>query len=234
MIGRTNTGGGGGLQDTDALLRVQAPAGSVVTITKGGMTKTDHGHENALEPTVYDYYFIIHQSQFDSVNPWTVTAVLGATTYTDSVIIDSADEYDIQLSWDGVIFSLYDEHIEVTGGWEWASPPFGVSLNQSTGQLQISRSGSYAQPEPRTKNFVEALRFNTLEFKVRSSSSAQTNLDVSVVDENLGQIATLPLITVPTTMTVYTIDISAAHTNIRAMFTPLANLTHYFEYIKLY
>lgn len=99
MIGRTNTGGGGGLQDTDALLRVQAPAGSVVTITKGGMTKTDHGHENADDNSVYDYYFIIHQSQFDSVNPWTVTATLGTQTKSDTVVIDMADEYDVILTY---------------------------------------------------------------------------------------------------------------------------------------
>ena len=99
MIGRTNTGGGGGLQDTDALLRVQAPAGSVVTISKGGMTKTDLGHENANDHTLYDYYFIIHQSQFDSVNPWTVTATLNTLTTSDTIIINAADEYDMYLSY---------------------------------------------------------------------------------------------------------------------------------------
>ena len=97
MIGRTNAGGGGGLQDSDALLRVMAPAGSVVTITKGGMTKTDHGHENALDPSTYDYYFIIHQSQFDSLNAWTVTATLNGSTASKTIIIDAADEYDVTI-----------------------------------------------------------------------------------------------------------------------------------------
>ena len=92
-------GGGGGLSATDALLRVQAPAGSTVTITKGGTTKTDAGHENADDHTVYDYYFIIHASQFDSVNPWTVTATLGTNTTSDTIIIDSADEYDLVLDY---------------------------------------------------------------------------------------------------------------------------------------
>lgn len=93
-------GGGGGLKATDALLRVQAPAGSTVTITKGTTTKTDLGHENADDHTVYDYYFIIHASQFDSVNAWTVTATLGAQTKSDTIIIDSADEYDVVLSYE--------------------------------------------------------------------------------------------------------------------------------------
>lgn len=93
------SGGGGKLLSTDALLRVQAPANSTVTIIKGTVAKTDLGHENADDHTVYDYYFIIHQSQFDSVNPWTVTATLGADSSSDTIIIDAADEYDLTLSY---------------------------------------------------------------------------------------------------------------------------------------
>ena len=99
MIGRVNAGGGGSLQATDAILRVIAPAGSTVTISKGGVSKSDAGHENAADNTLYDYYFIIHQSQFDSINPWTVTATLGADSATDTIIINSADEYDMELSY---------------------------------------------------------------------------------------------------------------------------------------
>lgn len=98
MIGRVNAGGGGSLQATDAILRVIAPAGSTVTISKGGVTKSDLGHENAADTSLYDYYFIVHQSQFDSVNPWTVTATLGTDTASDTIIINSADEYDVELS----------------------------------------------------------------------------------------------------------------------------------------
>ena len=99
MIGRTNTGGGGSIKGTDAILRVIAPAGSTVTISKGGVSKSDLGHENASDPTLYDYYFVIHQSQFDGVNPWTVTATLGGDTETDTIIINSADEYDVVITY---------------------------------------------------------------------------------------------------------------------------------------
>lgn len=92
-------GGGGSLTSTDALLRVQAPAGSTVTITKGSTTKTDQGHENADDSTVYDYYFIIHQSQFDSTTPWTVTATLGSDTASTTVLVATNDEYDVVLSY---------------------------------------------------------------------------------------------------------------------------------------
>lgn len=108
-------GGDGGLTATDAILRVQAPAGSTVTITKDTTTKTDLGHENANDHTLYDYYFIIHQSQFDSVNPWTVTATLGTQITTSAVIIDLADEYDLVLSY--LLPAGYQqvEYLESTG-----------------------------------------------------------------------------------------------------------------------
>lgn len=98
MIGRTNTGGGG-IQATDAILRVIAPAGSTVTISKGGISKSDAGHENADDNTLYDYYFVIHQSQFDSINHWTVTATLGTQSISESVIIDAPNEYGVVLSY---------------------------------------------------------------------------------------------------------------------------------------
>ena len=92
-------GGGGGLSATDAILRVIAPAGSVVTISKGVVSKSDQGHENASDNTLYDYYFIIHASQFDNVNPWTVTATLGTQSISESITIASANEYDVVISY---------------------------------------------------------------------------------------------------------------------------------------
>ena len=114
MIGRTNTGGGG-LSDTDALLRVVAPAGSLVTITKGTLTKTDHGHENASDPLTYDYYFIIHQSQFDSINAWTVTATLNGQTASNTIIIDASDEYDLVMSYHVPVEYQEVDYLEGTG-----------------------------------------------------------------------------------------------------------------------
>ena len=110
-------GGGGGLKSTDAILRVIAQAGSTVTISKGGVSKSDTGHENADDNTLYDYYFVIHQSQFDSINPWTVTATLGSDTVSDTIIIDSADEYDVVLVYGIYLYNNGDLCTDVTGGW---------------------------------------------------------------------------------------------------------------------
>lgn len=101
-------GGGGSFTATDAILRVQAPANSVVTISKGATTKTDLGHENLNRPTTYNYYFIIHQSQFDSMNAWTVTATRGTDTNSTTVIINVSDEYDVSIGYH-VPIGVYQE-----------------------------------------------------------------------------------------------------------------------------
>lgn len=136
MIGRVNAGGGGGLQSTDAILRVIAPAGSTVTISKGGVSKSDAGHENTDDNTLYDYYFVIHQSQFDSVNPWTVMATLGSQTKTETIIINAAKEYDVAIAYaiyfvkDGVIDTALTS--EITGG----------SITQKSGYVQFATGPS--------------------------------------------------------------------------------------------
>lgn len=149
MIGRTNAGGGGeGLKATDAILRVIAPAGSTVTISKGAVSKSDAGHENASDHTWYDYYFIIHASQFDSVNPWTVTATLGTQSISETIIIDSADEYDVAL-----LYTLYlvkngvtqDGAFVATGKIPASASSSSAStptITQGSGYLQIGLSSS--------------------------------------------------------------------------------------------
>lgn len=165
MIGRTNTGGGG-LIDTDAILRVSAPAGSVVTITKGGVTKSDHGHENAEDHTLYDYYFIIHQSQFDSQNAWTVTATLNGDTATDTIIISSSDEYDVVLSYMLYLFKDGETFDTVTGGWSasgWSSVNAG-SISDNV--IKVQGSGGGGNPGLlATANAIDVTSYSTLVFK---------------------------------------------------------------------
>lgn len=97
MIGRTNAMGGGGIfGEHDAIVRVTAPAGSTVIFSRGAVTKGSTGHPNADDPSVYDYYFVVPQAAFSS-SPWTVTGTLNGKTDSVSVVVDSADEYDVEL-----------------------------------------------------------------------------------------------------------------------------------------
>lgn len=157
-------GGGGGLKATDALLRVQAPANSTVTISKGAVSKSDLGHENADDHTVYDYYFIIHQSQFDSVNPWTVTATLWAQSKSSTVIINASDEYDLILSYQfyfikdgyftgsqltktgasGATFTEGSPYLTWTGFGNAAGGAYGSTDVTQYNTLKIELSGGYS------------------------------------------------------------------------------------------
>lgn len=91
--------GGAGLKDTDAVLVVTVPTGSTVTATKGGVTLTPTMWVTAAAPTLDCAIFSIKSSLFDAVNPWTVTATRGTSTASDTVIIDSNKQYDLELSY---------------------------------------------------------------------------------------------------------------------------------------
>lgn len=141
MIGSCKVGGAVGLKSTDALLRVQAPANSTVTISKGTVTKTDLGHENADDHSVYDYYFIIHQSQFDSVTPWTVTAIRDEDSATGTIIVDAADEYDVILNYNLVIFDYGQTDYTFSGVKSSSVGAIAISIDGD----HISASYRYAE-----------------------------------------------------------------------------------------
>ena len=143
-------GGGGNLIATDAILRVVASAGSTVTISKGTVSKSDAGHENASDHTLYDYYFIIHASQFDSVNPWTVTATLGSKTASSTIVIDTADEYDLILVY---AMYLWGDGIVTESDWTFVGKAYNSSYTNtvtpthsvSDGVLALSVSATSSQ-----------------------------------------------------------------------------------------
>lgn len=97
-------GGGGSLKDTDAILTVTVSTGSTVTATKGGTTLTPTMWAQAAEASLDCALFVITPAQFDSVNPWTVTAMLGADTASDTVIISTNKQYSVDLSYDYYLF----------------------------------------------------------------------------------------------------------------------------------
>ena len=150
-------GGGEIILPTDAILRVIAPAGSTVTISKGAVIKSDGGHENADDNTLYDYYFIIHASQFDSVNPWTVTATLGAQTASTTVIVDAANEYGAILSYGIFLWDNGDECTAITGGWvngAKATSNYTVTNITKTSSINYSWSSATRQSFGMTTNKI--------------------------------------------------------------------------------
>ena len=98
MIGKTNAGGGRNVVlPTDAFLIISAPANSVVTVTKGSISQALVGRINGHDNAIYNYYFTIPSTLFDSENPWTITANDGTNTLIRSLIVDSAGQYNVNI-----------------------------------------------------------------------------------------------------------------------------------------
>lgn len=120
-------GGGGKLKNTDAVLVVTVPTGSTVTATKGGTTLTPTIWVKAANNTLDCAIFSIPASQFDSTTPWTVTATLGTETASDTVLITTNKEYEVELSYG---FYVYNNG--------QTSFTFGSSKSSSVGAASIT------------------------------------------------------------------------------------------------
>ena len=91
------SGGGGAPTASDAILLVTTPANSVVTMTKGVDTRVPTIWLQAVDPTMETALFVIEAADFDSQNAWTVTATLGTSTASNTVVIDSNKQYSLTL-----------------------------------------------------------------------------------------------------------------------------------------
>lgn len=214
-FGNSGAASGGGFNRHDALLRVQAPAHSIVTITKGTYHKSDAGHENVADHTVYDYYFIIHQSQFDSVNPWTVTATLGTQTSSGTIIIDTADEYDVELSYNFYIvkngIALVNIEVERYAG---ASSGNTATLTYADGVATLYlhySSGNGANWRTNTKAAIDVTDYSTMVLKINSANKAYGRWGTFANIPTYGNNITPTAETMQTAIsepTIFTVDIS--------------------------
>ena len=95
-----NTINGNEATTSDAILMVSAPSGSTVSMVKGNITLSE---SLILETSDGDYdgfLYVIPSSLFDSVLRWTITGVLGGDTVSETILINAADIYEIELSYD--------------------------------------------------------------------------------------------------------------------------------------
>lgn len=101
-------GGGGGLSVNAAILHLQAPIGSTITLSKNNVVVKvlgpEKSHVNADGPTVADWYYSVSSSNYGT---WTVTATLSGSTASDTVTIDSNEQYDLSFSYH--VPALYQE-----------------------------------------------------------------------------------------------------------------------------
>lgn len=176
-------GGGGGFSAYDAILRVVAPSGSTVIVTKGSVNKTLPAFAMSGTQATNSYYYVVKPSAFDS-SPWTVSATSGGETSTSTVVINSAGEYIMQLSFfDGILYSAGDEAVDQTGGFETFFPAFVISGAQPSGCTKGSTTMSIAFTSGAdnwyngafgTVNKVNLAGFTTLHVTTTSASHSGT------------------------------------------------------------
>lgn len=144
MLGRTNAngGGGGGLSNTDAVLSVTAPTGSTITATKNGISITPTIWTRNADNTQDYALFIIAPSMFDS-SAWTVTATLSGDTASSTIVINSADEYDVELSFR--LPNIYQEvlYLENTGSSYIQTAVTPNNIASGSMSFAITATGSY-------------------------------------------------------------------------------------------
>lgn len=95
----TRRGGGGGLSVLGAVLHVNAPVGSTITLAKGGVTvkvlDASKGHTNAGDSSLADWYYSVSSSNYGE---WTVTATKDAESASKTVTVNSNKQYDVAIA----------------------------------------------------------------------------------------------------------------------------------------
>ena len=171
MIGRTNTGGG--LSDSNAILRVTVPTGSSVTAAKGGVTKHAKLWTQNADNTLDTAIIPIPAGSFDS-NPWTVTATKSGESITKTVIINASNEYDITLVWlsvikNGYFVNGYTSAVNLRNG----QPVIVTENYNSSGFMKVTAQGSFSSGLG--LNSTDVSRYNTMYFDGYANASLANN-----------------------------------------------------------
>ena len=176
------TGGAGGFSAGDAILRVLAPAGSTVTVSKSSTSKTLVAFAMSGAQDTNCYYYIVKPSMFDS-SPWTVTAVDGSDTDSDTIVINASGEYTVSFAyWDGEIYDAGNEYDAVTGGFESFAPAFvsGYSASycvKNADNLQVvftTPAQSWNNGAFCTANVIDITGYTTLHLTATKADNTST------------------------------------------------------------
>lgn len=148
-------GGGSGIPGNRAVLVARIPSGSTVTATKGGVTLTPMMWVSETYPDQDIALFVFTPEQFDSVNPWTITATDGTNTASETVLITTNKEYEVVIDYNVLLIRngvLKQElHIDRPANY----------YTQETGYVHLSSTTNYVAVYS-SENPIDFSRFNTL------------------------------------------------------------------------
>lgn len=164
-------GGSGGVSESNAILMAHVPTGSTVTASKGGVTLTPKMWVSGSTADEDVAMFIFSPGQFDSVNPWTVTAIDGNKRVDSTITIGANSIYELILTYNLYLFKngniSSDYEISLTGnantninadnnlvcnltsnsyGGVWFSPVIDLNEYERVDIIIASSSHSYALP----------------------------------------------------------------------------------------
>lgn len=97
ILRRSVNNSGGGLSNLNAILCITVPQGATVTATKSNLILTPTMWTQNADATLETAIFTIIPSYFDA-NPWTISATSNGQTSTGSIVINSAEYYEVVLS----------------------------------------------------------------------------------------------------------------------------------------
>ena len=128
----TRRGGSGGLSLNGAVIHVTAPVGSTISFSKGGVVAKvlppEKSHVNADDNTLADWYYAVSSSNYGT---WTVSAVFETESASDTVTIDSNEQYDVSIYYTWYLYHQGNTRDSITGGWSATATASGLSFGTS-------------------------------------------------------------------------------------------------------
>lgn len=148
------------IRKNDAVLRVLAPTGSIVTAVKGSIVKTvpsNRAFINNDDINFASYYFMF---TYEEYGEWTVTSTLNNESTNDLVIINTNKEYSLILLYKKYIYNIGDICENVSGGWTGYR---NFSFTSNYINIPLSSGGDNA--DIFTQGQVDVTDFNFLVFE---------------------------------------------------------------------
>lgn len=216
-------GGGSGIPGNRAVLVARIPSGSTVTATKGGVTLTPMMWVSETYPDQDIALFVFTPAQFDSVNPWTITATDGTSTASTTIFITDNKEYEVELTYE-IVF--VENGVLTSLPWTIATNPDypSAAVVQETGQVMFTTGSEYAATVFGSTDAYDLTDYTTLRLVVASGQSyyrsdkapcvaigrnRPTGTGTSASATNLDYLTMLNGSTGAISATTYTLDVSA-------------------------
>lgn len=175
MIGKTNVNGTNDASGVGAVLSIDAPTRSTVTVSSGSFSKV---LRNSIEINTYfsRYFYLVTPSKFGS---WTITATNGTDTASDDVVITINKEYEIKLSYALTLFDRTKDSFNfISSGFQTNASLFISDYSDSYVRFaaggEYNLRGSWATPFPN-----DILRFSTLDICVYGSTDSRNKVGVT-------------------------------------------------------